>query len=87
VALKNSKSAIKLLQVVLAHAPIAIPIARIFGVLFKALHVSVTIRAITYMFCAMGQRGLLGFSFRTPRPPGKELAREVRGHPDFREAK
>jgi hypothetical protein len=61
--------------------------ARTFGILVNTLHICVTFRAITYMLCAMGQCGLLGFPFRTPRPPGKELTREGREHPEIREAK
>jgi hypothetical protein len=33
-----------------------------FGILFEALCVSVTSRAVTYMLCAIGQCGVLGFS-------------------------
>jgi hypothetical protein len=67
--------------------PLRLLYARTFGILVNTLHICVAIRAIAYMLCAMGQRGLLGFSFRTRRPPGKELTREVRSHPDFRVAK
>ena len=61
--------------------------ARIFGVLFKTLYVSVTLCANTYMSCAIGQCGVLGFPCRTSTSLPTKLTCDVRGHPDFREAK
>jgi hypothetical protein len=60
---------------------------RAFDVLLKALHVCVTFRAITYMLCAIGQCGLLGFPFRTSTSPPTKVACGVRGYAEIREDK
>ena len=61
--------------------------ARTFGVLFKTLHVSVSLCAITYMLCAIGQCGLLGFPFRTSTSPPTTVTCEGRGYSGIREDK
>jgi hypothetical protein len=42
-----------------------LPTARIFDVLVKALYVSATFRTNTYMLCAFGQCGVLGYPYGT----------------------
>ena len=61
--------------------------ARTFDVLFKTLHVSVSLCAITYMLCAIGQCGLLGFPFRTSTSPRTKVTCGGRGHAGIREDK
>ena len=61
--------------------------ARIFGVLFKTLYVSVSLCANTYMLCAIGQCGVLGFPCRTSTSLPTKLTCGGGYHPDSREAK
>ena len=61
--------------------------ARIVVVLVNTLYVRDTLPAIMYMSCAMGQCAVLGFPFRTSTSLPTKLTREVRGHPEIREAK
>jgi hypothetical protein len=61
--------------------------ARTSDVLFKTLHVFVTFRAITYMLCAIGQCGLLGFPYRTSTSPRTKVPCGGRGYPGIREDK
>ena len=61
--------------------------AQIFVVLVNTFYVGDTSRAITYMFCAIGQCAVLGFPCRTSTSLPTKLTREVRGHPEIREAK
>jgi hypothetical protein len=61
--------------------------ARTSDVLFKILHVSVTSRASTYILCAIGQCGVLGFPYGTTTSTRTKVACGERGHPGIREDK
>jgi hypothetical protein len=55
--------------------------ARMFGVLVKTLYDPVCYRTKTYMLCAFGQCGVLGFPYRTSTSrPRTKVACGVRGH-------
>jgi hypothetical protein len=66
-------------------APIRLLYARIFGVLFNTLYVSVTSRTITYILCAIGQCGVLGFPYGTTTSPRTKVLCGGRGYPGIRE--
>jgi hypothetical protein len=59
--------------------------ARIFDVLVQTLYVSATSRANTYMLCAFGQCGVLGYPNGTTTSTPTKMARDMKDYPDVRE--
>jgi hypothetical protein len=55
-----------------------LPTARIFDVLVKALYVSATFRTNTYMLCAFGQCGVLGYPYGTTTSMPTKMARNMK---------